>query len=742
MFVGSSGAGKSRLINVLLGDAPVLPSAGEGSAVTAATVELRYCAQRSKGLFPYTYYVEFELYSKDEFVAQRDRMTQEFLEYWNFIAQGLKEIAQKKREEQQRQKLLHKAQRAEEDELEEFGEGEEEEDEGEEDIEMDFDSIPPSKPPNDEDAARARHAYDWFEAVFGTQAMIGWPSADAFKQAFNKTPQKLNVERQHSTENQGNLCSLLKMWLTHDTSLAKEGQYYPLVSKAKVSGPWSVLAPNLVFVDLPGTGDDNAVRNDIAQREFKRADFVCVCARVDRAVTDKASLQWLDKSLRDMPSDNVAYVVTKCDDVSADEIRRDHGMRRGSCSKAAEKRNELIKKQLSAKSVQVFTVSSRDYARCIGLEDGVPAAFLTEEATQIPAVRKHIVDSMKSRKIKAQQELLETFEWQLRTMQAQTQPLQVAQYNGPQIYTLFEELLRDFTPRLKGHAQKLHDELQSKSNDLKNAAKTGIQESQSRLGSKAHHYGVGYHGHWARHKALIVRDGQWAGMDIPQEVSEPVVSGIDQHWDVFNIMPKKAANFRTFSQKETRHFVEAFAGRLAPWPELCEHVRQLGPLAVQGIGHRLTAVVGNLDAFLLEKRAGYAEEVQAEVKRELSTHLYDAKHNYSGTGSVKRRKQSVTDSIPRVDLRHSAASPQQRVADAMEHFQLLLEEMMNKTGEVMRSSFAECWHAAEERSEEAMRQREALHAVLSQDAQVFHSGMKPAMQAVSTSDVFGNASTS
>jgi predicted GTPase len=44
--VGSSGAGKSRLINVLLGDAPVLPSAGEGSAVTAATVELRYCAQR------------------------------------------------------------------------------------------------------------------------------------------------------------------------------------------------------------------------------------------------------------------------------------------------------------------------------------------------------------------------------------------------------------------------------------------------------------------------------------------------------------------------------------------------------------------------------------------------------------------------------------------------------------------------------------------------------------------------
>ena len=56
-----------------------------------------------------------------------------FARYWNFIAQGLKEIAEKKREEQQRQKLLRKAQRAEEDELEEFEEGEEEEEEGEED---------------------------------------------------------------------------------------------------------------------------------------------------------------------------------------------------------------------------------------------------------------------------------------------------------------------------------------------------------------------------------------------------------------------------------------------------------------------------------------------------------------------------------------------------------------------------------------------------------------------------------
>jgi len=64
MFVGGSGAGKSRLINVLIGDAAVLPSAGEGSAVTAATVELRYCALQSEDFCAEKYHVEFVLYSR------------------------------------------------------------------------------------------------------------------------------------------------------------------------------------------------------------------------------------------------------------------------------------------------------------------------------------------------------------------------------------------------------------------------------------------------------------------------------------------------------------------------------------------------------------------------------------------------------------------------------------------------------------------------------------------------------
>jgi len=724
MFVGGSGAGKSRLINVLIGDAAVLPSAGEGSAVTAATVELRYCALQSEDFCAEKYHVEFVLYSRAEFCEQKQLMQEDLLEYWRLIAQRRQEMMQKRMEE--RRQAAQRARAAQEDEDE--GEGEEEEFE-EEDPEIDI-RIPGTKPPRDEDAQAARRAHDWFEAVFGTDAMTGWPSKEDFCQAFNGMPAKMAHPHQHSCRMQGDLLALLKRWLTHDKALIPTGQYWPLINKAKVSGPWTVLSPNIVFVDLPGTGDANAVRNAIALREFKRADFVCVCARADRAVTDKASLWWLDKASRDLPLEQVAYTVTKCDDISAEEIRRDHGMQHCSCSKAAEKRSQNIKNALANRKVAVFTVSSRDYARCIGLEDGFPSAFRNDEATQIPKLRRHIVDLAKTRQIKAKRDLLDTLDWQIRTMSAQTVELSKLQYNGAEVYEIFEEVLKAFSHDLEGQGKKIQEDLGSKGAKLKKAAAKGIQESECRLGSKAHRYGEGWCGHWATHKALIVRDGQWGCTDIPQELSQPVIEGIDEHWNLFDVMPKKAATFRQGSQKRARRFVEDFAARVGQWPELCDHVRQLGALAVQGIGHRLGESGTSLEEYLLEKRAGYAEDVQEKVKAQLAVTLHDAKTSYSGTGSVILRKRSVTRNMPRTDLRRSAESPQERVEEAMEKFQLLIQEMKNKSCEVLRRSFAECWRDAEERSAAAQQQRKALHLALQQDAQAFEKTIKPGLEAV------------
>ena len=45
-----------------------------------------------------------------------------------------------------------------------------------------------------------------------------------------------------------------------------------------------------------------------------------------------------------------------------------------------------------------------------------------------------------------------------------------------------------------------------------------------------------------------------------------------------------------------------------------------------------------------------------------------------------------------------------------------VEEDADRTGEVLSSSFTDCWEAAEDRSAEAQHQRQALHGVFRYDA--------------------------
>ena len=39
-------------------------------------------------------------------------------------------------------------------------------------------------------------------------------------------------------------------------------------------------AEHLALVDLPGFGDINSVRNQIAERYYRKADSVCICTRL------------------------------------------------------------------------------------------------------------------------------------------------------------------------------------------------------------------------------------------------------------------------------------------------------------------------------------------------------------------------------------------------------------------------------------------------------------------------------
>ena len=116
------------------------------------------------------------------------------------------------------------------------------------------------------------------------------------------------------------LAQLLRDKLVQVEQRRLDGQIWPLVKRARLWGPWKVLSHGLVFVDLPGFGDVNSVRSRVANREYARAGFICICSRIDGAATERESVAWLQKASRDLARGNVVHVCTKSDDVNRQEV--------------------------------------------------------------------------------------------------------------------------------------------------------------------------------------------------------------------------------------------------------------------------------------------------------------------------------------------------------------------------------------------------------------------------------------
>eukprot|EP00929_Paragymnodinium_shiwhaense_P032347 TRINITY_DN17942_c0_g2_i2.p1 TRINITY_DN17942_c0_g2~~TRINITY_DN17942_c0_g2_i2.p1 ORF type:complete len:648 (+),score=150.71 TRINITY_DN17942_c0_g2_i2:183-2126(+) len=582
------------------------------------------------------------------------------------------------------------------------------------------DLISPRKPPPDEDAKLAREAHDWMESVFGCRSFAtGWRTSDDFRMAFARMPQQMKLDCKHSRALSKDVVLLLQRWLVEDATQREEGQIWPLIKTAKLWGPWEVLRgpPNIVFKDLPGTGDANAVRNGIAQREFSSADFVCICSRVDRAVTDSASLEWLHKSKRDHPAGSCAYIVTKCDDVNKAEVVRDHGLKHHTQkAQAASTRNDKLKSSMVAThGVPVYCISARDYVRCVGLEDALPETFCNEAGTEVSKLRLDIVDAMGNRHVKAERHLMEALQVQLQVMQGHTVEMASAAYNSDELSRVFESLLGEvFLARLNTASEKLQAELSQRRQDLNKTAKDAANNADSTLASKGHFYGPGSSMHWARHKALIVRDGDYSGMSISGDIAHPIVKDLDGPWaSLFNDVPATGQRLRSEILENGKKFVTDFAERLAEWPEARDHARMMGKLTLKSLGVHLRDELKVLDDNVLELRGGYAERLQADLKSGLAHHLADAKYNYSGKGSVAGRKDSVRRSLPNVDVHSALRPPRDRVRDLMKLFARFCRNALAHGSEKLRCGYSEFWETNEERSADVRAKRAVLHERIS-----------------------------
>eukprot|EP00873_Tetraselmis_striata_P009523 jgi/Tetstr1/429787/TSEL_019654.t1 len=71
------------------------------------------------------------------------------------------------------------------------------------------------------------------------------------------------------------------------TNVTSSGALWPLVKSVKLRGPWEALAGGAVLVDAPGVQDDNSARDAVVKSYLRSAHAVWLVSNIRRAVNDK-----------------------------------------------------------------------------------------------------------------------------------------------------------------------------------------------------------------------------------------------------------------------------------------------------------------------------------------------------------------------------------------------------------------------------------------------------------------------
>ncbi|KAM4802438.1 nuclear GTPase SLIP-GC [Urocitellus parryii] len=185
-----------------------------------------------------------------------------------------------------------------------------------------------------------------------------------------------------------------------------ETRIWPLVKHVEVTLPKSSLIPEgVVLVDIPGTGDFNSKRDEMWKKTIDKCSAIWVISDIERVSGGRAHEDLLNESIKACQRGfcrDVALVVTKTDKLHLPEYLRERKLGNQAVQSQREavlERNEMIKQQRSrnlkeklkrklpadSKALEtsdlVYTVSAQEYWQ---------KSLLTEEETEIPKLREYI----------------------------------------------------------------------------------------------------------------------------------------------------------------------------------------------------------------------------------------------------------------------------------------------------------------------------------------------------------------
>lgn len=237
-----------------------------------------------------------------------------------------------------------------------------------------------------------------------------------------KTPQELNQQ--------------LRKYLTAESPL------WPLVQDVDIEGPIPLLEAGLHLIDLPGLNDANPVREAIARRYLKQAEFICLTFNTGRGLTREVvdlmkDQQFINQIVMDGKVSALAFVTTRSDDYQPGLERQHLQLSPDTAPEALKVARErqirqLILRQLSeltlwysnrykvsANAQQVvqliadtlsqspiFITSALNYLLLQSNQEPTQAVFNTPESTGFPALQSHILGIAQTHGLKARKKVL------------------------------------------------------------------------------------------------------------------------------------------------------------------------------------------------------------------------------------------------------------------------------------------------------------------------------------------------
>ncbi|EFN59293.1 hypothetical protein CHLNCDRAFT_137642 [Chlorella variabilis] len=257
--VGDTGAGKSSMLNALLGEEEVLPQNGM-RACTACVVEVSYAPGHA-------YSAEIEFVTQEEWAQQVEGLWHDLLG-----EDGQPQITRGERNPDGRS--MHGAAQAV------------------------LESVL-GKP------LVRRHSGVTLEQLLSARSS-----------ATRHLGETIRV-REHSAKE---FRKMIGKYVDSNNRRGDDVSTWPLVRVCRISHSWPVLATGAMLVDLPGVRDANAARGKVAEAYLRKCSAIWVAADITRAVDNKTAKEMLgDEFRRQMMMDGqfgcISFVCTKADNI-------------------------------------------------------------------------------------------------------------------------------------------------------------------------------------------------------------------------------------------------------------------------------------------------------------------------------------------------------------------------------------------------------------------------------------------